>query len=305
MTGATKAEHVCLHVDDIERAAEFYGRVFGLTELARRDDTIYYGCGLNENFDLAISEGNRGVEHVAVRVSDESVLTEYEDRLAERNVEFERTDNAEPGQERGLKVRLPSHLLLELVTVADRSYRHSDSIASPDRDGIAPLDLDHYNFLSPVVKEDAEFMRDVLDFRVSETVLEDWSGGAFLRKGDTHHDIALFELPGTPDSHAGHHHTAFTVRSVDHMVQLIDRIRQAGLFLELGIGRHFVADTLYAYFQAPDGHRIELSAQMAELDEATQTAHVESVKEAITAWRDDLDIPDSFMHGSGLADRPE
>jgi catechol 2,3-dioxygenase-like lactoylglutathione lyase family enzyme len=218
MSGVAKAEHVCLHVDDIERAADFYGDVFGLAEISRRDGVIYYGCGLDENFDLAIQEGETGLEHVAVRVAEE------------------------------------------------------------------------------------DLMRDVLDFKVSEAVLEDWSGGAFLRKGDTHHDIAAFELPGTPETHAAHHHTPFTVGSVDHMVQLIDRIRQAGLYLELGIGRHYAGDNLYAYFQAPDGHRIELNTQMAELDEDTPTAFVDSVAEAITAWRDDLEIPESCLHGSGLVE---
>lgn len=302
MPGAAKAEHVRLQVEDIDQAVAFYNDVFGLAEHTRRNDTIYYGCGLDENYDLAVREGDPGVEHVAVRIEDETALDEYETRVDDEGVNYERTDGREPGQEQGLRIELPSHLPLELVTVSDKTYRHTDEMALPGRSGIAPTDLNHYNYMSPIVKEDAEFMRDVLGFRLTEAVREDWSGGAFLRNGDTHHDIAAFELPGTPESHAAHHHTAFTVRSVDHMVQLIDRIRQAGLYLELGIGRHYGGDNLYAYFRAPDGHRIELNTQMAELDEDTPTAFVDSVAEAITAWRTELEIPDSFLHGSGLVE---
>lgn len=300
MPGADKAEHVCLQVDDLEQADGFYRDVFGLAEVTRESGTIYLGCGLDGNYDLAIREGNPGVEHVAVRVHTGTELGEYEERLRSRGQDFERTDGDEPGQERGLRVELPSQLPVELVTVDDHTYRHSDRAAIEGRNELAPLDLNHYNFASPSVRADAEFLRDVLDFNVSEVVGDDWSGGAFRRRGDTHHDIAMLDLPGAPDEHASHHHTAFTVRSVDHMVQLLDRLRQAGVSLELGIGRHNAGDNLYAYFPAPDGHRIELTFQMAQLDQDTPTSIVDSPEDAITAWRDEFDIPDSFVQGSGL-----
>lgn len=300
MTGADKAEHVCLQVDDIDQAEAFYTDVFGLAEVGRRNGTIYLGCGLDENYDLAIRQGEPGVEHVAVRVKNEIELAECEERIASDGIDFERTDGNEPGQERGLRVELPSRLPLELVTVDDNTYRHSDTMAVDGRDEIAPLNLNHYNYASPNVREDAEFLREVLGFNISDVVRDDWSGGAFLRKGDTHHDIAILDLPGAPDEHASHHHTAFTVRSVDHMVQLIDRVRQVGVSLELGIGRHYGGDNLYAYFQAPDGHRMELTFQMAELDEDSPMNVLESPEEAITAWRDHFEMPESFLHGSGL-----
>lgn len=84
------------------------------------------------------------------------------------------------------------------------------------------------------------------------------------------------------------------------MVQIIDCVRQSGVSLELGIGRHYAGDNIYAYFQAPDGHRLELTFQMAELDGDTPPSIVDSPEDAITAWRDDFDIPDSFLKGSGL-----
>ena len=300
MTGADKAEHVRLQVEDLARAEAFYRDVFGLAEVARENETIYFGCGLDGNYDLAIQQGEPGVEHIAVRIDAGPELEKYEERLASHGHEFKRTDGDEPGQERGLRVELPSQLPVELVAVSDNSYRHSEVVAVDGRSEIAPLDLNHYNFVSPDVREDAKFLRDVLDFNISEVVGDDWSGGAFLRRGDTHHDIAALGLPGAPDEHASHHHTAFTVRSVDHMVQLIDRVRQAGVSLELGIGRHYAGDNLYAYFQAPDGHRLELTFQMAELDDETPTSVVDSPEDAITAWQDDFIMPESFLQGSGL-----
>lgn len=301
MPGSHKIDHVSLEVENLEEAADFYDNVLGLAEITRENGTIYYGCGLDRNYDLAVSEGTQGVEHVAVRVDDAALLDEYEERLADHDVAAERTDGAEPGQEHGLRTELPSQLPLELVTVEDKKYKHSDEMAVAGRGGLAPVDMNHFTYLSPMPREDAKLMQDILDFKVSEAVFEDWSGGAFLRRGDLHHDIAIFDMPGTPENHAAHHHAAFTVRSVDHMVQLIDRVRQHDIYLEFGIGRHYGGDNIYAYFQAPDGHRVELNTQMAELDDDTPTRIVESVADAVTAWRGNLEMPESFLHGSGLA----
>lgn len=300
MPGTHKAEHVLLGVEDLEAALDFYTDTFGLAEVAREEDTVYLGCGLDENYDLGLREDEQGVDHVGVRVRDGSLLDEYEARLAEEGVDTTRTGGDEPGQERGLRFRLPSDLAMELVTVADREYKHADVEVVPGRGGLAPVDINHYTFLSPNVKRDATFLRDVLDFTISEVVGEEWRGGAFLRRGDRHHDVALFDMPGTPESHAAHHHTAFSVYGVDHMIGIIDRVCQAGLDLELGIGRHYAGDNIYSYFQTPDGHRIELNTQMAELDEDTPTNAVEDIPTATSAWEEHLDIPESFEYGSGL-----
>lgn len=303
MTGGGKGEHVTLQVEELGEAAKFYEDVLGLAEITREDGTVYYGCGYDGNYDLAIREGAVGVDHIAVRVADADKLEDYEERLAADDVRFERTDGTEPGQERGLRFELPSHLQLELVSVTDKTYQHSENPAIDGRAGIAPVDLNHFNFMSPDVKRDAKFMRDVLDFSVSEAILEDWSGGAFLRKGAKHHDIAILERADSSTNRADYHHTAFSVRSADHMVQLIDRVQQVGVDLEVGIGRHHGGDNLYSYFVAPDGHRIELTAQMAELDEDTPTLVRDTDESRFNAWRDNEEIPASFARGSGLANQ--
>lgn len=166
---------------------------------------------------------------------------------------------------------------MELVIVADKSYQHYYGTALPGRGGLAPLDLNHYNFHTPTVERDAKLLRDVLDFKVS-AIINDWQDGAFLRQGDEHHDVAVFSHANGPEGHASHHHTGFTVSSVDHMVNLIDRLNDSGIDIEFGIGRHFGGDNVFAYFKAPDGHRIELVAQMTELDDITPVQYVDDVE---------------------------
>jgi len=301
MPGTYKAEHVRLQVPDVDEAVPFYGDVFGLAEVAREDEWVYLGCGYDVNFDLAVREGPPGIEQGAVRVSDPATLTNYEERLAEVGVEARRTDGEEPGQEHGLRFALPSGFPLELVTVEAKAYKHYYRTALPDRGGLAPLDLNHFNYHTPDVERDATFLRDVLDFKVS-AVIGDWEQGAFLRRGDMHHDVAIFNYANDSPDHASHHHTGFTVSSVDHMVKLLDRVNDRGVDIEFGIGRHYGGDNVFAYFKAPDGHRIELVTQMTELDDDTPVEFVDDVERAVSAWHGGhLDIPESWTSGSGLA----
>lgn len=299
MPGTRKVEHVRYQVRDRESVVDFYQNVLGLAEVDRRGGVVYMGCGFDQNYDLAVCEGSPGIEHFAFRVPDSEALERYDARLRDRGVETHRTDGTEPGQELGLRFDLPSDISMELVTVADKSYQHYYKTEVPGRGPVAPTDLNHYNFHSPIPERDTKFLTDILDFKAT-AVIDDWNSGAFLTRGDAHHDLAVLDHRDGPDSHASHHHTAFSVTSVEHMVYIIDEVVRNGGNLELGIGRHYSGNNLYAYFRPPDDHRIELVTQMTEVDENTPTLYVDSVDQAISAWEADVQPPDSWFGCSGL-----
>ena len=301
MPGAYKAEHIRLQTDDLGRAVDFYENTLGLAVVSREEGCVYFGCGYDQNYDIAIQKGSPGVEHFAVRVDDSKKLDRYENRLIDEGFEVRRTGNEEPSQEAGIRFELPSQLSLELVTVKDKSYKHYYETALEGRGGLAPLDLSHHNFHSPKVEKDGKLLSRMLEFKVS-AVIKDWEEGAFLRRGDMHHDVAIFNHAYGPDDSASHHHTGVIVSSVDHMVSLLDRVNDYGINIEFGIGRHFGGDNIFAYFKAPDGHRIELVHQMTELDDNTPIEYVNDVGRAVSAWHGgDLNIPDSWLSPSGLA----
>ncbi|MFB6311804.1 MAG: VOC family protein [Salinirussus sp.] len=302
MVGGHKAEHVRLQVEDPESAATFYEDTLGLSIVENHDGGVYLGCGLDENFDLGLIEGEPGVEHIAFRSEASDAIDDYARHLRKAGAQPRRTDGEEPGQLRGMRVRLPSGLSVELVDVADKRYKKTYQSALEGRGGLAPVDLNHYNYHTPDVKQDATFLRDHLDFQAS-AVIEDWATGAFLRRGDKHHDIAVFNHTGGPPDHASHHHTGLSVSSVDHMVRLLERLTDRGVHVEFGIGRHFGGNNLFAYVRAPDGHRIELVTEMTELDEDTPVQHVNGVEQAVSAWHGGaVEIPASWGTCSGLAD---
>ena len=280
MPRAQRIEHVHANVEDLKEAIGFYTDVMGLVEMDRDDDTVYLGCGLDENFDLAVSEGGTGLDHVGIRVGDEEAVEEYEARLDDAGVDTKRTDDDQPGQGAGVQFEIPGGQAVEFVTTRDWEYHHADESVG-DRGGIAPIDLDHITLMSPDVQTDAEFLVDHADFRISNVIVDEndkW-GGAFTRHGVHHHDIAF--LGGPP--HFSTHHIAWEMRSADHMHMLIDKVCQAGVEIELGMGRHYVGDSIFSYFWEPGGNRFELAAGVEDVDPQAETGFY-SFEQALSAW---------------------
>ena len=294
MPAAEKVEHAQIQVENLEESLEFYTSAMGLVELSAENGVTYLGAGRDGNYDLAITEGSPGIEHYAIRVPDEETIEAYKRRLEGIGVESKRTDREEPNQEHGLRFRLPSGVQMEFVTTEDRDYQHSDE-AMTARGGAAPLDIHHITYLTPNLKDEAEFFTEVLDFKLTEVVgtESEWQG-AFLRRGDFHHDVAFFSFPGS--KHVGLHHLAWKFTSIEHMKFFIDSISSAGVGLEFGIGRHYGGDGIYSYFLEPGGNRFELTTEMASID--TDTTRYTSPTDFMSAWGE-VAVPDSFESGSG------
>lgn len=283
-------EHAVLRVTDLDAASRFFRDVMGLVELEPRDGTVYLGCGLDDRFDLALVEGGTGLDHVAIRTTEAGL-----DAIADRHGDAERSVD-EPGHERGLRFELPSGVDLEFVAVVPDRYQHVSDTALADRQSIAPVDADHVNLATTDVRADVEFLRDTLGFDVSEVQRDADSGRwelVFTRYGDYHHDVAL-TLVDDPD--ATLHHFAFTMASTDHLKAFIDHLVRHDVELEAGVSRHRAGNNVFAYFWAPGGNRIELSAEMAQLSPDTETV-VRDETFTFTSWGG-IGIPDSFSKGS-------
>jgi catechol 2,3-dioxygenase len=291
-----RLEHVELGVADADRAVDFYTRVLGLREIAREGDTVYLGCGRDENYDLAVVEDRPGLRHFAVRVEDAAAVEHYQRRLEDGGVRCERRDGSEPGQLTGVRFALPGATQMELVCVRDRRYHRPTRPALAGAVTHAPLDVDHVNILSLDVEKDAAFLRDLLDFRLSD-VKKSPDGfwiQAFTRLGDQHHDVAVTMAT----THVQHlHHVAWTVTGIEHMKVLIDRIAEDDVDLELGPGRHFTGSSIFSYFWEPGGNRFELSAEVATVDPSADTVYTDGTVSDISAWGP-LFVPPSFRKGT-------
>jgi len=295
--GIQKLAHAELRVKDLEKALEFYKEVMGLVEVAREGQTVYLACGVDGNYDLAVTPGGTGVAHFAFQVDDEADLETCRRRLEEKGVKVSLRNGTEPGQDRGISFHLPSGHTMELVLVADRPHYLQPALARYKRfQGFAPLDADHITLQTRDVKGLAEFLRDVLGFYISDVFSPApgiW-GAAWTRVGEYHHDLAII---GTQDPNETLNHLAWTMDGFEHVKKALDLLAQYGLPVETGPGRHGVGGNVFAYFWEPGGNRFELSAEMPRaVDRRTGPIFWDDFPKAFSSWGQLP--PESFAKGS-------
>ena len=298
MSGVRKIEHARLRVPDVQSSVAFCTDVLGLVKLESDDDAVYLGCGYDKHFDLAVTSGDGGVDHVAVRVDDRSTFETMAERLTERDVDVHRTDGTEPGEVDVLRFPLLGGTEIELVRMDDSEYIHPAYPSSRSGAGAGPINLDHANLASTRVEADATFLRDVLEFGISDVRHsgETWIQ-AFTRLGSHHHDVAL---TADDDPRRTLHHIAWHVPSIEGIKVLADRLAPTEWSLEMGaIGRHQAGGCIFAYLIEPGGNRFELCTEMPTLDDDTEVTFRDANAEdsSISAWGD-LEVPSSFGAGS-------
>ncbi len=300
MAGVRKFEHAVLRVNDIEKALSFYREGLGLVEITRTDDTVYLGCGLDRNYDLAVKEGGTGLDHFAIRCDTEEEFDSYKRNLKDNHVDYEMLDNLEPGEKRAIRLKLPSSkIAMEFVMVKDSQYQRDNIAVMPSRSPIAPADADHINIFAPDLIGETEFFQKVLGFGLSDVLTTDsgkW-GITFVRAGDFQHEIAIGDVAIVGDKNPAYrlHHYAWNAVSFEHMKFLIDRTTSMGVPMEYGPTRQQVGN-LSVYFWEPGGNRFEFSTEMAILGEGTPPK-IGTIKEGMAfGWG--IRPPESFRKGT-------
>lgn len=302
--GVQRIEYTTLGTTDLQASVEFCTDVMGLVEIDRNDELVYLGCGFDANFDLALTEGETGIRRMGFRMTDDE-FDALSDRLGTAGVET--TDWVGPGHDRGTYFRLPnSGITTGIVSVKDSRYHHSADATHflnstgpvhPDRSPIAPVNLDHIGMISPYIEGDARFLASNLDFKVSDVKTSqdgEWQN-AFIRYGNHHHDISLFDR----DPQYTLHHLAWTMPDMNQMKLFADRMAQHDHQLELGFVRHGPGGNISIYFQEPGGNRFEFATELSTVDDDTPEGFYESGarSEGISLWGG-IHPPETFEKGS-------
>lgn len=303
MTSVRRLEHVELFVSDLPTAVAFYTDVFGLVELDRVGETVYLGCGLDGNFDVALTGGETGIEHLAIRTGDRS-LADYEASLDDHDVAYEGLVTPEPGIEAGVRFGLPSgQVEMEVVDVEDPRYHNPANVeplptvapVHPDRSPIAPRDLDHVGLYSSDLEADVEFLQDVLDFRLSDVGVDETGDRhmVFTRAGQHHHEVVVFDEPG-PETLG---HLAWDMTDIAHLQQFADHLVGRGYELETPMVRHGPGSNVATYFVAPGGNRMEVTTGVETMDPSVEMREHRLSDMPFCAWSD-VGPPESFLEGS-------
>lgn len=247
---------VALFVPDLEKAEQFYTRVWRLEVVARLEDAIYFrGTGQNHHLlSVHHREGETAIRHVTLRANHTQALHDVAQRAVSTGGQV--VSAVGPCEEPGGGMA---------VTVADRDGRrfqlvYGDELVAahavePDR----PVRLAHVVLNCHDVETTRCFMEAVFDFSLSDRTRI----MAFMRCNSDHHTIAL----GDTDNDALNH-IAFLMPDLDSVMRGGGRMRDAGYEIAWGPGRHGPGNNVFNYFIGPFGEVIEYTAEVEQIDDS-------------------------------------
>ena len=135
----------------------------------------------------------------------------------------------------------------------------------------APKVISHVVFSVPEYLKAAQFMRDRLNFRVSDSQR---GFGEYLRAegSNNHHSLLLLNasapFPGMDGQHH-FHHANFGVEDIDEMMVGANHMTRCGWEpSHLGLGRHRIDSALFYYFPCPAGGEAEYGTDSDMIDDS-------------------------------------
>ncbi|MDM0111284.1 VOC family protein [Variovorax sp. J22R133] len=247
---------VALNVPDLERAEDFYTRVWHLDVAARTQDALYLrGTGADHHL-LALHRGADATEirHATFRARSEEALTQIADAAvrAGGRVLTPIGPIDEPGGGMGLTIRDPDGRLFQVV---HGDTKHADAHEARDR----PIRLAHAVLNSAKVDASQRFLEQALGFKLADRTRI----MAFLNCNADHHTLAL----GDTDNNALNH-IAFLMPDLESVMRGGGRMKDAGHGIEWGPGRHGPGDNAFNYFIGPFGEVIEYTAEVEQIDDS-------------------------------------
>ncbi len=260
--GILRLSHVDITVPDLELAAAYYTQVMGLDISDRTDDRIFFKCwDERDHHCLAVRQDTRvGLDRFAFKVDQPDDLAKFEKRIEATGRDVRRISAGEEiGQGESIRFDLPSGHEMELVYQVEKVGGRLPLLNPPPipygLEGIAPPRIDHLLVHAEEVPEAARFFQDILDFRLTEQLLD--GGGhqtiAFLERSAKPHDIAFVQGPN-----GALHHFSFWLDDWDHVRRAADILAYNGVTIDVGPTRHGLTRGNTIYFFDPMGTRNEV-----------------------------------------------
>ena len=255
--------YVRLGTRDLVAADRFAREVVGL-ELARVEAGAHYYRSDDRDHTLVYFEGDPRDHSVGFELRDAAMLDAAAAALSDQGfaVTHGSADANEQRRVHGfVSFTDPTGNRIDLV---DRPH-HSGQRHFPSRDaGITGFS--HVGLCSTDAPRDEAFWCGHLGARVSDRI----GDAALLRIDPVHHKIALF-----PTTRSGVQHVNHQVASIDDLMRAWYRLRELGVKIVFGPGRHPTSGAVFLYFEGPDGMVFEYSTGVrliAPQDEASYRA---------------------------------
>jgi 2,3-dihydroxy-p-cumate/2,3-dihydroxybenzoate 3,4-dioxygenase len=248
MISLQDVSYVRLGTRDLEGATRFAVDYLGLEISEHGKGTVCFRSDAREH-TLCYFEGNPAEQTVAFEVRDKDSLDSAASEL-ERLGHVVRSGTDDEAAARHVKgfiaFKDPSRNSIELV------YRpiHSGKRYQGSRDaGITGFS--HVGLCSTDAIRDERFWTNVCNARVSDRI----GDAPLLRIDEVHHSIALF-----PSGGAGIQHINHQVETGDDVMRSFHFLKERGVPMIFGPGRHPTSSARFLYFEGPDGMVFEYSS---------------------------------------------
>ena len=260
MTRVTEIRYVGYGVTDLEAERAYYADVFGLEAVPSEDGMAWFKAqGHDEHHVIRLrhAEENR-VDVIALAADRAGDVDALHGKVVAAGCRIVHEPRAltTPGGGYGFRFFSPDGLQLEISADVARGTKREIT----RWEGV-PVKISHIVLHSPDHQALVGFFTKVLGFKVS-----DWLGDfmCFLRCNSAHHRFAI--LPGP----ACLNHVAYDMLGVDDMMRGILRLKQQGVNIGWGPGRHTAGNNTFSYFVTPGGFVTEYTSELEEVDFETR-----------------------------------
>jgi len=277
--------YVRLGTRDIEAASRYATAVLGLQSAGSEDGTRCFRSH-GRDHTLAYFEGDPSAHTVGFDVDDPAALDAAAAEIdgCDLPVAWGTGEECETRRvDRLLRFRDPSGNAIELVhgaRIADREYVPSRAA------GITGFS--HIGLRTTHAARDEAFWTRVCNARVSDRI----GAAPLLRIDAVHHKLALF-----PSAHPGVQHVNHQVAGVDDVMRAWYFLRERGVRIVFGPGRHPTSSAIFLYFEGPDGMVYEYSTgvRMIEDEAGHRPRQFPFEASSFCMWGSRPDIPE-FRH---------
>jgi 2,3-dihydroxy-p-cumate/2,3-dihydroxybenzoate 3,4-dioxygenase len=255
-----KPGYVALNVSDVERSVRFYRDLVGLQLEAHDEGEVAYLRCSDDHHNVVLYRAEvPGLKRMAFELESGADLERAARYVAAkgwplREVGAEETRRLRQG--RTIRFRIPeSSLVFELYAQMERAAgAYAASVAKIQRLGHVVVRCANRDAVLRTLTEE-------LNFRVSDHFADQV---AFLRcfPNPYHHSFGVARSDAD-----GLHHVNFMVTDVDDIGRATNRMRNAGVEVVYGPGRHDISNSIFFYYLDPDGLTIEYSFGMEEFAE--------------------------------------
>jgi 2,3-dihydroxy-p-cumate/2,3-dihydroxybenzoate 3,4-dioxygenase len=252
---------------DLDSAVTFATEIVGLQLVAREGKAAYFRSdkvavrGDTRDHTLVYFEGDPADHTIGLELLDPAALDAVGAELEKAGFPVHL----------GTREECERRRVMGFVATRDPSGNKIDIVARPFNSGVRYFPardagithFSHIGLFSTDARRDEKFWTTICNARVS-----DWLGESpFLRIATAHHSVVLF-----PSTRTGVQHINHQVEDIDDVMRSYYFLKEKGVRIVYGPGRHPISTAMMVYFAGPDGLTYEYSVGVKHIqpeEEAT------------------------------------